>query len=141
MVNFRQMSRTYLGARSLNANRGAAVAAGQVVLPLMLPLYSRASAQADQAADYTRNSQPPLLNYQELVTLSEEETVDPALAAKVQTLLTTPFVNNEAYFNGTKPLRPDIKGMGPSLRRVEWNIERGVCNRSRFRHGPGYVRL
>ena len=44
----------------------------------------------------------------------------------MQTLLTTPFVNNEAYFNGTKPLRPDIKGMGPSLRLVEWNIERGI---------------
>ena len=40
--------------------------------------------------------------------------------------LTTPFVNNEAYFSGTKPLRPDVKGMGPSLRLVEWNIERGV---------------
>jgi hypothetical protein len=60
------------------------------------------------------------------VTLGKEETVDPALAAKVQTLLTTPFVNNEAYLSGTKPLRPDVKGMGPSLRLMEWNIERGV---------------
>ena len=41
-------------------------------------------------------------------------------------MLTTPFVSNEAYFNGTKPLRPDLKGMGPSLRLVEWNIERGI---------------
>ena len=52
--------------------------------------------------------------------------MDPALAAKLHTLLTTPFVNNEAYFNGVRPLRPDLKGMGPSLRLVEWNIERGI---------------
>src|SRR3984957_2795413 len=96
------------------------------LLLLMLSFCSWASAQNDQSTDYTRSSQPPLLNYQELVTLGEQETVEPALAAKVQTLLTTPFVNNEAYFNGTKPLRPDIKGMGPSLRLVEWNIERGI---------------
>ncbi len=67
-----------------------------------------------------------MLTYQELVILGEQETVDPPLAAKLHTLLTTPFVNNEAYFNGTKPLRPDLKGMGPSLRLVEWNIERGI---------------
>ena len=66
-----------------------------------------------------------MLSYQELVALGEE-TVDPALDAKLHTLLITPFINNEAYFNGTKPLRPDLKGMGPSLRLVEWNIERGI---------------
>jgi endonuclease/exonuclease/phosphatase family metal-dependent hydrolase len=94
------------------------------LLLLLVTLGSPALGQNDQA--YTRSSQPPLMSYQELVTLGKEETVDPALAAKVQTLLTTPFVNNEAYFSGTKPLRPDVKKMGPSLRLVEWNIERGV---------------
>ena len=67
-----------------------------------------------------------MLTYQELLELGEQETVDPALGAKLHTLLTTPFVNNKAYFDGTKPLRPDLKGMGPSLRLVEWNIERGI---------------
>src|ERR1700734_955828 len=98
----------------------------QLALFLTLILCSGASAQDRTGADYTRTSQPEMLSYQELVALGEQETVDPALQAKVQTLLTTPFVNNEAYFNGTRPLRPDIKGMGPSLRLVEWNIERGV---------------
>src|ERR1700722_11456432 len=126
MTTLRRMLSTYLGAISLNKGLGVAVAAGQLALFLMLTSNSRASAQTDQAADYTRSAQPPLLTYQELVALGEQETVDPTLAAKVQTLLTTPFVNNEAYFNGTKPLRPDIKGMGPSLRLVEWNIERGI---------------
>src|SRR3984957_18394760 len=126
MMTLRRMLSTFLGNISLNKNVGVALITGQAALLLMLASNSPASAQTDHSADYTRSSQPPLLTYQELVTLSDQETVDPALAAKVQTLLTTPFVNNEAYFNGTKPLRPDIKGMGPSLRLVEWNIERGV---------------
>jgi endonuclease/exonuclease/phosphatase family metal-dependent hydrolase len=77
-------------------------------------------------SEYTRNSQPNLLTYPELVALSEQEAMEPALAAKLNTLLTTPFVNNEAYFCGMKPLRPDLNGTGPSLRLVESNIERGL---------------
>jgi endonuclease/exonuclease/phosphatase family metal-dependent hydrolase len=106
-------------------HRGRSVAV-QLALVLTLILCSEASAQNGTGADYTRTSQPPLMSYQELVALGEQETVDPTLAVKLHTLLTTPFVNNEAYFNGTKPLRPDLKGMGPSLRLVEWNIERGI---------------
>ncbi len=98
----------------------------QLVLFLALLMCSRASAQNEHGADYIRSSQPSLLNYKELVALGEQDTVDPALAKKLHTLLTTPFINNEAYFAGTKPLRPDLKGIGPSLRIVEWNIERGA---------------
>jgi endonuclease/exonuclease/phosphatase family metal-dependent hydrolase len=126
MMTLRRLLSTFLGDISLKKNVGVTLVAGQAALLLMLTSNFPASAQTDHSADYTRSSQPPLLTYQELVTLGEQETVDPTLAAKVQTLLTTPFVNNEAYFNGTKPLRPDIKGMGPSLRLVEWNIERGI---------------
>ncbi|QNI31147.1 endonuclease/exonuclease/phosphatase family protein [Alloacidobacterium dinghuense] len=100
--------------------------AGQLFLLLALTLCSNVSAQNKRNADYIRNSQPQLLTYQELMALGEQETVDPALAKKLNTLLTTPFINNEAYFAGTKPLRPDLKGLGPSLRLVEWNIERGI---------------
>ena len=66
------------------------------------------------------------MNYHELVTLGEQENVDPALTAKLHTLLTTPFVNNEAYYRGARPMRPKAKGIGPSLRVVQWNIERGA---------------
>jgi endonuclease/exonuclease/phosphatase family metal-dependent hydrolase len=106
-------------------NRGRA-AGLQVILFLAWTLGGGASAQDRGSAEYTRSSQPELMSYQELVALGEQETVEPTLAAKLHTLLTTPFINNEAYFNGTKPLRPDLKGMGPSLRLVEWNIERGI---------------
>jgi endonuclease/exonuclease/phosphatase family metal-dependent hydrolase len=128
MAKFGRNSRTCLGAMLLSAKRsvGVAVLAEQVVLVLILTLCSWASAQNQQAVDYTRSSQPPLLSYQELVTLSQQDTVEPSLAAKLHTLFTTPFVNNEAYFSGIKPLRPDLKSMGASLRLVEWNIERGV---------------
>ena len=95
-------------------------------LSLILILCSFASARNGGGDPYTRTSQPAMLNYQELLALGEQETVDPILAAKLHTLLTTPFINNEAYFNGVKPLRPDLKGLGPSLRLVEWNIERGI---------------
>jgi endonuclease/exonuclease/phosphatase family metal-dependent hydrolase len=113
------------GSSLADGDRVRAIAV-QLVLFLTLILCSGASAQDAAGADYTRTSQPEMLTYQELVTLGEQETVDPTLAAKLHTLLTTPFVNNEAHFNGIKPLRPDLKGMGPSLRLVEWNIERGI---------------
>jgi endonuclease/exonuclease/phosphatase family metal-dependent hydrolase len=126
MTRFGQPPRTHLGAMFLSDGGGAVVAAVQLVLLLALILCSRASAQNEHGADYIRSSQPQLLTYEELVALGEQESVDPALAAKLHTLLTTPFVNNEAYFSGIKPMRPDVKGMGPSLRVVEWNIERGA---------------
>jgi endonuclease/exonuclease/phosphatase family metal-dependent hydrolase len=126
MTNPGRLLRTHLKTKSLSANPGPTVVAGQVVLLLMLAFCSSTLAQNEQAPDYIHSSQPPLLNYQELVTLSQQETVDPALADKVHTLLVTPFVNNEAYFNGIKPLRPDLKDIGPSLRLVQWNIERGL---------------
>jgi endonuclease/exonuclease/phosphatase family metal-dependent hydrolase len=126
MTNVEDAPSTYFEARVAPASERALAVAGQLVLFLALLMCSRASAQNEHGSDYIRSSQPPLLTYQELVALNEEETVDPPLADKLHTLLTTPFINNEAYFAGTKPLRPDIKGMGSSLRVVEWNIERGA---------------
>lgn len=117
---------TNFEAKVLSIRRGAIVAAVALVLLLAQSLCPVTSAQKEHGADYIRNSQPPLLTYQELVDLGEQETIEPALADKLNTLLTTPFVNNEAYFAGAKPLRPDLNGVGPSLRLVEWNIERGI---------------
>ena len=113
MTNVGGTTRTHFEAMFLPSNGGALPVAGQLVLLLAFILCSRASAQNEHGADYTRSSQPPLLTYRELVALGEQETVDPALANKLNTVLTTPFINNEAYFAGTKPLRPDLKGIGP----------------------------
>ena len=126
MEKLRQTPETHRKATFLPLSGAALAVTGQLVLLLALILSSGASAQNKRASDYIRSSQPPLLNYKELVALNEEETIDAPLADKLHTLLTTPFINNEAYFAGTRPLRPEIKGMGPSLRVVEWNIERGI---------------
>jgi endonuclease/exonuclease/phosphatase family metal-dependent hydrolase len=125
-MRFGKMPRTHFGDRFLRTAAGTVVASVQLSLLLTLILCSRVSAQNEPGSEYIRSSQPTLLSYQDLVILGEQKTVDPALAAKLNTLLTTPFVNNEAYFSGVKPLRPDIDGKGPSLRLVEWNIERGI---------------
>src|SRR5207248_11739957 len=37
-----------------------------------------------------------------------------------------PFLNNEAYFKGAKPKRPSSPELGPLLRAICWNIERGI---------------
>jgi hypothetical protein len=118
--------RTHREGISLAKSNHTLSIAAKLALFLTVIWCCGASAQDPTAADYTRTSQPAMLSYQELVTLGEQETVDPALAAKLHTLLTTPFVDIEASFNGVKPSRPDLKGMGPSLRVVEWNIERGI---------------
>ncbi len=69
---------------------------------------------------------PELFTYDELVELGTGDAVKDPLKAKLKTVLTIPFISNEAYYNGTRPLRPDIPGLGPSLRVVMWNLERGL---------------
>lgn len=69
-----------------------------------------------------RYSQPELFTYDELQTLSRADELTPDLKAKLDALLTTPFVSNET---SAKPHRPTPPGLGPSLRVVAWNVERG----------------
>jgi len=79
------------------------------------------------AEKYVRYSAPDFFTYDELVALSENvEQLEPALAQKLQHITTTPFISNEAYYRGAKPLVPDLPRIGPSLRVICWNIERGV---------------
>ncbi len=89
-------------------------------LTLFVALAASLSAQ-----DYVRYSAPAVFDYAELIRLGDAE-LAPELAAKLETLTTTPFVSNEAWLRGVRPRRPDIPGLGPSLRVVMWNIERGI---------------
>jgi hypothetical protein len=75
MMTLRRLLSTFLGDISLKKNVGVTLVAGQAALLLMLTSNFPASAQTDHSADYTRSSQPPLLTYQELVTLGEQETI------------------------------------------------------------------
>jgi endonuclease/exonuclease/phosphatase family metal-dependent hydrolase len=77
-------------------------------------------------ADFVRLSKPELLTFDELVELEQNDPPLPALAEKLERLVTTPFLSNEAYFNGAKPKRPSSPELGPFLRAICWNIERGI---------------
>ena len=76
--------------------------------------------------EYSRYSAPEMFNYDELVALSEDQELSPVLAEKLDRITTTPFVSNEAHYRGARPHRPEVDRLGPSLRVVFWNIERGL---------------
>jgi endonuclease/exonuclease/phosphatase family metal-dependent hydrolase len=91
---------------------------------LVLSLPSAAPSQ-DTQESYARYQEPALFSYDELVALGENDEPDERLAEKLAALRTTPFLSNEAHYRGAKPHRPEPEGLGPSLRVVMWNIERG----------------
>jgi endonuclease/exonuclease/phosphatase family metal-dependent hydrolase len=75
---------------------------------------------------YLQDSRPELFSYDELVKLGSPQELSPDLAAKLHTLTTTPFINNEAFYRGARPKSLEVRGLGRSLRVVLWNIERGL---------------
>ena len=77
-------------------------------------------------SDFVRFSKPELLTFDELVELEKNDPPSPALAEKLEHLVTTPFLSNESYFDGSKPKRPSSPELGPFLRAICWNIERGI---------------
>jgi|KBSMisStandDraft_5_1062788.scaffolds.fasta_scaffold00253_2 endonuclease/exonuclease/phosphatase family metal-dependent hydrolase len=78
------------------------------------------------AQEYIRDSRPELFPYDELVRLGSPQELSPELAAKLHTLTTTPFINNEAFYRGARPHPLEVEGLGPTLRVAFWNIERGL---------------
>jgi endonuclease/exonuclease/phosphatase family metal-dependent hydrolase len=73
-----------------------------------------------------RLSKPELLSFDELVQLEKIDEPDTKLAARLSQLLHTPFLSNEAFYDGAKPNRPSAESLGPFLRATMWNIERGI---------------
>lgn len=69
---------------------------------------------------------PSLLSFDELVTLSLTATPEKQLAARLDALLTTPFVENDASAAGVQAHRPTVDNLGPIVRVGLWNIERGL---------------
>ena len=88
---------------------------------ITLAVASYASAQ-----DYVRDSEPKLFSYDELVQLSLDQPLSPELTEKLRVITTTPFINNEAYYAGSRPRPLNVKDLGPTLRVAFWNIERGL---------------
>jgi len=97
-----------------------------VVTVSVLVSLSVTPAIAADAPDYVRFSKPELLTFDELVELEMADTPPPALQEKLDRVLTTPFISNEAYLDGARPKRPTSPELGPYMRAVFWNIERGI---------------
>jgi endonuclease/exonuclease/phosphatase family metal-dependent hydrolase len=76
--------------------------------------------------DYVRLSTPKLLKFDELVELEKTDEPSAKLAARMDQLLHTPFLSNEAFYGGAKPNRPSSEALGPFIRATMWNIERGI---------------
>jgi len=91
---------------------------------LFLPAESRPSRSPGD--DFVRFSKPEFLSFDELVEAEQKDPLPPELAKKLETLVTTPIVSNEAYYEGVKPKHPSSPELGPYLRAILWNIERGI---------------
>ena len=84
-----------------------------------------AGAQRPESQELTAFQAPPTLSFHDLVGLVADP---PPLAAKAKLdqLLSEPFISNEATLRGSAPKRPSAPGASPVLRIAEWNINRGV---------------
>jgi endonuclease/exonuclease/phosphatase family metal-dependent hydrolase len=69
---------------------------------------------------------PRLLDFSELVTLADTNQPPSPLAEKLDMLLRSPFVNNDATAASVTAHRPRVEGLGPVVRVASWNIERGL---------------
>jgi len=76
--------------------------------------------------NYVRLSTPKLLSFDELVELEKTDKPNAQLAARLDQVLHTPFLSNEAFYGGAKPNRPSSEALGPFIRATMWNIERGI---------------
>ena len=101
-----------------------------ILLGLMFSFCALLAHAQDKPAPPSRvqmqSEDPELLSFDELVTLSSTAKPDGDLAAHLNSILTTPFVNNEASAAGIEPHRPAVINLGPVLRVGLWNIERGL---------------
>ncbi len=67
---------------------------------------------------------PQTLTYDEIIQLYSDDVPPRPLADKLHALLTTPFVSNSS--SAGAPAKPSLRQVGPVLRVVQWNIERGL---------------
>jgi endonuclease/exonuclease/phosphatase family metal-dependent hydrolase len=112
---------------------------GITALGFIFGLGGSGCSSADSDADATSDAvtaAPPALTYEELVKLSDvaghreggryKLTDAPeGLEQKVNDILGKPRISNAAFSAGARRHLPDVPGLGPSVRVMEWNIERG----------------
>jgi endonuclease/exonuclease/phosphatase family metal-dependent hydrolase len=97
-------------------------------LGIMLALFAFGARAQQKTVQLSRErfEDPALLSFDDLVALSSTAKPEGDLAVRLNTLLTTPFVNNDASAAGATPHRPSVDHLGPVVRVGLWNIERGL---------------
>ncbi len=88
---------------------------------LVVPAFSQSVSTASEQA-----SGPRFLSFDELTQVARVAEPKGVLAEKLNEILTTPFIGNDAGVNSAGPHRPAVQGLGVVLRAVSWNIERGL---------------
>jgi endonuclease/exonuclease/phosphatase family metal-dependent hydrolase len=78
-----------------------------------------------QAVGRAVDSAPQPLSFDDLVTLATKDPPPPDVEKRLDHLLSTPFIRNEATADGAVPKVPQVTMLGPTLRVAEWNINRG----------------
>ena len=77
-------------------------------------------------AQNLRAQQPPLLTYNDLVELYENDQPAPALATKLSKVLSATWVSNAFPVRDPLPIKTTSGTKGNYLRVATWNIERGL---------------
>ncbi|HYP29832.1 MAG TPA: endonuclease/exonuclease/phosphatase family protein [Blastocatellia bacterium] len=80
---------------------------------------------ADPPTPFTYYRAPETLTYDELLALDGPSGPRPTLLPKVNALLTTPFISNEAYRGDVPPSFAAGGKIGPFVRVGFWNVQRG----------------
>lgn len=119
ITDFPLKSASGLYSRLARAIRGSFLFCGLMAAATLFCCLCVGVARAQQ-------QEPQFLSYEELVQLYRQESPPAALRAKLDRLLVTPFVSNEAAARGVRPLLPRDAKLGRFLRVVQWNIERGL---------------
>lgn len=101
---------------------------GLTVSLLILLVCAGTARQTSAGQDqYVRLSKPNFLTFDELVELEKANEPSLQLAARLDQLLHTPVISNEACLSGARPNRSSSDALGPFLRATMWNIERGIA--------------
>ena len=87
---------------------------------------SRSAPVRSFSGDYPRYRGTDFLTFQELKQLLENPKPEGKLQAKLEKLLNTPLISNEAYYQGKRPTRLQNPQMGDYLRIATWNVEKSI---------------
>ena len=84
------------------------------------------SVKNSKQPKFVKQSGPKLLSFKQLTQLLENPKPTGDLAVQYNKLLSTPFIDNSAYYRSGIPKATVYPGLGPSIRLTTWNVEKSV---------------